>query len=178
MSQLASYCVQCKHSIAENSDHLCWFENHFCNILCLQKYNCEQMDRSCVQCKSPISAAAEQNVLMLKTSHGNSVYCNLNCLQQYIGEHVLCPYCSIEVNAINANCQEMVEFCSLECEQRMKIHVNMKSMTLAMCSNCNQLKNIEMGLFVEGIQYVACSEDCFMELKQKYAVENGKYSFS
>lgn len=186
MSQFTSYCVQCKHSIAENSDHLFWFKNHFFNILCLEKFNCEQMDRPCVQCKSPISfvaaattSAAERNVLMLKSSHSNSTFCNLKCLHQYQDKHVRCAYCSIEVNANNqspslANCQEIVKFCSLDCELRTNIHVNMESMTLAKCSNCNQLKTIEMGLFVDDVQYVACSEDCFMELERKNAVENGE----
>lgn len=99
-------------------------------------------------------------------------------MHEYEDEHVLCAYCSDEVNVNNlqlndANCQEMFKFCSLECQLRMNIHMNWESMQSTMCTNCNQLKHIEMGLFVDGVQYGTCSEICFMEIKQKKAIENG-----
>lgn len=187
MSQsTTSVCVQCKHSIAEKSDHLCWFENHFCNILCLEKYNYDQKCRSCAQCKRTISSVtsaaakaspAEENVLMLKSSPSNPLCCSLDCMNQFLEEHVLCAYCSVELETNNlppsdANRKETVAFCSLECQRRMNIHLNMKS--VAKCSNCKRMKNIQMGLVEDDNQYLACSQKCFNELKEKLNVKNGE----
>lgn len=178
-SQIKLCCFQCKRAISENSNHLCWFENHFCDSLCFQTYNAEQMAQSCLQCNSAISTvpATVPNFPMLKSSDGNFIFCDLKCVNQYEDEHVLCAYCSIEMDITDqspteANCQQ---FCSLECERRMNIHTNWQSMKVAMCSNCNQLKDVQMGVVVDGAQYIACSESCFMKIGRKNAIENGEF---
>lgn len=197
MTNYIVYCAQCEQTISSNnSEKLQWLENQFCGVMCLKKYYLAQAVQ-CDECKSPLSA---QNVEIVKSpadkrqmeyrksgttkctdstfnihSMKNLVFCNEVCVRRYRSEHVLCCFCSAEVNITRSSKSQQVKtFCSPACEAFMNIHLGSKSVQQAKCSNCSQVKEVQMGIFIDGVKYITCSKVCHEEFKRNKDVQNGR----
>lgn len=198
MSNYIVYCAQCEQIIASNNtEKLQWLENNYCGVMCLKNYYLEQAGQ-CDECKYPLST---QNVQVVKMPTGklqmksqnsdttkctdsslhirsmkNLIFCNEACVRRYRSEHVLCGFCSTEVNAARSSkSQQITTFCSPSCEAFMNIHLGSKSVQQAKCSNCNKVKEVRMGIFIDGVKYVTCSKGCHEEFKRNKNVKNGRH---
>lgn len=182
MPKYVPCCFQCECIITDSSHKLKWFEKDFCNVECLNKYYRESIVE-CVECKTPLSTGRKIHVVQTANEYSESnwplkdlIFCGSECVNRYKSKHILCAFCSKEIELETEQTSEthrMTTFCSPKCEGFMNIHLGVMSVPQAKCSTCSEIKEVQLGMLLDGIKYVACSEDCFSDFKENINVKSG-----